>query len=54
MQFTEAEDKAFWPDYCSRDDVELSKVNDERVGTYRTSTVKNYSRSLMRLLTSWH
>jgi len=30
MQFTEAEDKAFWPIYREYD-VELSKVNDERV-----------------------
>lgn len=30
MEFTDAEDKAFWPIY--RDyDVELSKINDERV-----------------------
>ena len=31
MQFTAAEDKAFWPIYREYD-VELSKINDERVG----------------------
>ncbi len=30
MEFTEAEDKAFWPIYREYD-VELSKINDERV-----------------------
>ena len=30
MEFTDAEDKAFWPIYREYD-VELSKINDERV-----------------------
>jgi hypothetical protein len=39
MQFTDAEDKAFWPIYREYD-VELSKVNDERVGL-----IDEYSRN---------
>ena len=41
MQFTEAEDKAFWPIYREYD-VELSKVNDERVGMI-AEYAKNYT-----------
>ena len=41
MQFTEAEDKAFWPIYREYD-VELSKVNDERVGMI-DEYAKNYT-----------
>ena len=41
MQFTEAEDKAFWPIYREYD-VELSKVNDERVGLI-DEYAKNYT-----------
>ena len=41
MQFTETEDKAFWPIYREYD-VELSKVNDERVGMI-DEYAKNYT-----------
>ncbi len=39
MEFTDAEDKAFWPIYREYD-VELSRINDERV-----SGIEEYSRN---------
>ncbi len=41
MEFTEAEDATFWPIYREYD-VELSALNDERVGLIR-EYAKNYS-----------
>jgi hypothetical protein len=41
MEFTDAEDAAFWPIYREYD-LELSKLNDERVGVIR-DYADNYS-----------
>ena len=43
MEFTEAEDKAFWPIYREYD-FELSKVNDERI-----AGIETYAKSYTRL-----
>src|SRR5436190_23052408 len=42
MQLTETEDKAFWPIYREYD-IELSKVNDERIAGIETYA-KTYTR----------
>jgi hypothetical protein len=35
MQFTEAEDAAFWPIYREYE-LELTRINDERLGAFQT------------------
>ena len=51
MEFTEAEDKAFWPIYRAYD-TELSAINDERV-TGIEEYARNYDKVTTRSPTSW-